>query len=293
MIYHFFQIGWENPWNSLPVRPLFYILYLPLFFILPISEIFIYKIIWSVPYNKLLPPLLVKKVYNNEVLGYSGEVFLYWWGRSELGKSNIDVMRSIKDNNVISVIVSTLFTLIILFIFFETNPTVFSRWMHKIPDSQVYYIVILVAVITGLIIKFKRYIISLSLISSLEIFGIHFLRHVLVVVIQIYQWHIILPEISYHIWFTFVVAQILLAMLPFVPNKDLLFISISISMSTVLEAPLAAVAAILLVNSVCDRVLHLSIYSYYEFIVRRRKNFADFQTAEIGATVTPQLNTDM
>ncbi len=293
MIYHFFEIGWVNLWKSLPVKPLFYILYLPLFFILPFTELFIYKFIRSIPYKKLLPPLLVKKVYNNEVLGYSGEVFLFWWARKELGKSNIDVMRSIKDNNVISVIVSTLFTLIILIIFFETNPTVSNRWAQKIPENQLNYTVISIAVIAVLVIKFKRYIISLSLVSSLEIFGIHYLRHVLVVVIQIYQWHIILPAISLHIWFTFVVAQIVLAMLPFVPNKDLLFISISISMSTMLEAPLAAVTAILLVNSILDRSLHLSIYSYYEFIFKRKMDFTDLQVPEILTTPNPQLSADI
>ncbi|HKI44684.1 MAG TPA: hypothetical protein VKA08_05030 [Balneolales bacterium] len=277
MIVHFFEIGLGNIWNNLPVKPLFYILYLPLFFLLPLSEVFIYKIIWPVSYRKLFTALLVKKVYNSEVLGYSGEVFLFWWVRKEIGGNSTDIMRLIKDNNVLSAIVSTLFTIIILFIFFETNPTVFNSWVQKIADSQLYFLIISAGIVAALVIKFKKYIISLSLLSSLEIFAIHFLRHVLLVVIQIYQWHIILPEISLHIWFTFVVAQIVLAILPFVPNKDLLFISISISMSTMLQAPLAAVTAILLVNSVMDRTLHLVIYSYYQFFTQKKKILTDLQ----------------
>ena len=279
MVVHFFEIGWGNLWNNLPVKPLFYILYLPLFFLLPLSEGIIYKIIWPVSYRKLFTALLVKKVYNSEVLGYSGEVFLFWWVRKETGGNSTDIMRLIKDNNVISAIVSSLFTIVILFIFFETNPTIFNSWVQKIPDSQLYFLIISAGIVTVLAIKFKKYIISLSLISSLEIFAIHFLRHVLLVVIQIYQWHIILPEISLHIWFTFIVAQIVLAILPFVPNKDLLFISISISMSTMLQAPLAAVTAILLVNSVLDRTLHLIIYSYYQFFTQKKKMLTDLQPA--------------
>ena len=295
ILVQFFEIGWDKLLGSLPAKPLFYILYLPLFFLLPFSEVIIYKIIWSVSFRRLFTALLVKKVYNSEVLGYSGEVFLFWWVRKEIDRSNIDVMRIIKDNNVISAIVSTLFTIIILFVFFETNPTVFNSWIRKIPDGQLYFLIISAVVITALVIKFKKYIISLSLISSLEIFSIHFIRHILLVVIQIYQWHIILPQISLHVWFTFVVAQMVLAILPFVPNKDLLFISISISMSTILQAPLAAVTAILLVNSVLDRTLHLSIYSWYQFLAQKKKAFADLSPESVSAikksTVSPGVET--
>ena len=293
MVVHFFEIGWGNLWKSLPQRPLFYILYFPLFFMLPLSEVIIYKIIWPVSYRKLFTALLVKKVYNSEVLGYSGEVFLFWWVRKDVGGSNTDIMRLIKDNNVISAIVSTLFTVIILLIFFETNPTIFNSWVQKIPDSQLYFLIISAGILTALVIKFKKYIISLSLISSLEIFAIHFLRHVLLVVIQIYQWHIILPEISLHVWFTFVVAQIVLAILPFVPNKDLLFISISMSMSAMLQAPLAAVTAILLVNSVMDRTMHLIIYSYYQFITQKKKMITNLQTESPESLQKTAVPTDV
>lgn len=280
IIYQFFKIGWLNLLHSLPGNPFFYILYLPLFFLLPLTEVIIYKIIWSVPAKKLFPALLIKKVYNNEVMGYSGEVFLFLWGKRTLGKKNIDVLRNIKDNNVISVIVSILFTVIILIIFLETNPTIFSTWTRKIPNNQIYYTGISIVIIISLIIKFKRYIISLPFVTSLEIFGIHFIRHVLAVVIQIYQWHIILPEISLHVWFTYIVAQITLSMLPIIPNKDLLFISISMSMATMLGAPLAAIAAILLVNSVFDRTLHMGFYFYYQFLAQRKEEFTFLQAQE-------------
>ena len=53
LIWQLTNIGWLKVWKSLPTHPLFYILFLLIYFSLPLVEIFIYKLtfylldVWS------------------------------------------------------------------------------------------------------------------------------------------------------------------------------------------------------------------------------------------------------
>jgi len=263
LIYQFMQIGWLKVLSSLPTNPLFYLLYIPLFFQLPGSELFIYRILWGIRIGDIWPALLVKKVYNNDVVGYSGEVFLFNWANRSLRKKSVELMRDVKDNNVISSIISTIVTLIVLLLFFKSNPGIFTRWFQKIPNNQLWYIVISLAILSFLIYKFRKYLVSLPLKTSLKISFIHFIRHCVGFIIQVYQWHIVLPHVPMYVWFTFMAVQLIITRLPFLPNVDLIFLTVSIKLTQAMGAPLASVTAIMTVNSVMGKALNISIYSYF------------------------------
>lgn len=283
MIYRFSEIGWGNIYHSLPTNPWFYVLYIPLFFSLPFSEIFIYRALWTVSRKRLGTALLVKKVFNHDILGYSGEVFLFWWARQELHLKDGEVMRDIKDNNVISVVVSMLSTLFALLLFLTTTPAVFTKWFHKIPDGQWYFVGISAVILAGLIYRFRKQIFSLSLKTSATIFSIHLIRHVAVFVIQIYQWHVVLPDVPFYVWFTFMALLLVVTRLPFLPNIDLLFLTISYSLSKIIGAPIAGVMAMLAVNSVLDRILHFFIFIYYQTVIRKREAYAKIDRAALAS----------
>lgn len=264
LLYQFWEIGWEKVLASLPVNPFFYLLYVPIFLLLPGSELYIYRILWKTRFREIFPVLLVKKVYNNDVVGYSGEIFLFNWANRTLNKKNIDLLRDIKDNNVISSIISTVVTLIALFIFFETNPEIFNRWFQKIPNNELWYILISSIILTIIVYKFRKFLVSLPLKTSLRISFIHFIRHCLVLGIQIYQWHIVLPNVPMYVWFTFIAVQLVMTRLPFLPSVDLIFLSLSIKLTQIMGEPLAAITAIMTINSVMGKALHLGIYSYFQ-----------------------------
>lgn len=269
LVYQFWQIGWENVLKSLPTAPGFYLLYIPIFFLLPISELFIYRILWKTKFRDLWPVLLVKKVYNRDVIGYSGEVFLFNWASSFVGKRKMELLRDIKDNNVISSIVSTLMTLIVLLIFFKSDPGTFTRWFQKIPNSEIWYILISVIIIAALIYKFRKYLISQPLNTSLKISLIHFSRHCIGFILKVYQWHIALPKVPLYVWFTFMAIQLVMTRLPFLPNMDLIFLGLSIKVGQALGAPLASITAMMSINSIMGRTLNLSTYSYFQFLSPR------------------------
>lgn len=270
LIYQLWQIGWEKVLHSLPTNPFFYLLYIPIFFLLPGSELFIYRVLWGTRFRDIWPTLLVKKVYNSDVVGYSGEIYLFNWANKSLDKRNLDLLRDIKDNNVISSIVSTLVTLIVLLLFFETNPETFNRWFQKIPNNELWYILISLGILSILIYKFRKYLVSLPLYKSSQVFLMHFGRHCLGFFLQVYQWHIVLPNVPMYIWFTFIAVQLVMTRLPILPNIDLIFLSISIKLTQVMGAPLAAITAIMTINSVMGKALHLSIYSYFQMLPNKK-----------------------
>lgn len=81
LVYQLSNIGWISVWQSLPVQPLFYILFLLLFVQLPLFEVLIYRLIWTFDTLKSIPVFLLKRVYNKDVIGYSGEVYFFAWAK--------------------------------------------------------------------------------------------------------------------------------------------------------------------------------------------------------------------
>lgn len=270
LLYQFSQVGWIKIYHSLPTQISFYLLFFPIFFILPISELFIYRILWGVRFRDIWPALLVKKVYNSDVMGYSGEVYLFQWANKSLSLDKTKIIKDVKDNNIISSIVSIIATIIALFLFFEYNPFFFYKWFNKIPNNQLYFWLIATVIIVFLFVRFRSYIFSLPGKTSMEIFSVHFIRHIIAFLLQVYQWHLVLPNVPVYVWITFMAVLLVMTRLPFLPNIDLLFVSISINITKSLGAPLAAISALLALNSILGKILHFFIYLYFNTVAKNK-----------------------
>ncbi|HKI44162.1 MAG TPA: hypothetical protein VKA08_02400 [Balneolales bacterium] len=261
LLYQLTEIGWENVWKSLPVDPLFYVLLLILYLALPVSQIFVYGLIWKFPKLKSFLVFLLMKVYNQNVVGYSGEVYLYFWARKNVPKKDIELLKDIKDNNILSSISSTIIAVGLLSAFFLTDQIALFKWL---PTPNSWYITagIIVLIILGfLIYKFRHFIISMPYKTAGSIFGIHSVRLLFIQFIQILQWHIELPKIPLHIWFTFVAIQLIMSRIPFLPNQDLLFFGTSIKLTGVMHIPKAEIAGLLLANQVVGKLISFALFS--------------------------------
>ena len=81
LLYELRDISWTEIGAALPTNPLFYLLFLVLYFLLPVAECFVYRITWTFEAWKSFPAFVKKRIYNNDILGYSGEVYFYTWAR--------------------------------------------------------------------------------------------------------------------------------------------------------------------------------------------------------------------
>mgnify|MGYP000362664629 CR=1 FL=1 len=260
LVYELTKIGWLNVWKSLPTSPTFYLLFVFLYLSLPLFEVFIYRITWSYNVVKAFPIFLLKKIYNKDLLGYSGEVYFFLWARKFLGLKNSQVLKTIKDNNIISSIASTLVSLGLLAAFFFTGQIKIVEWLGN--QNQIYVIggALLIVIITALFIRFRHYVISMPMKTAFSIFGIQIFRLLLGQSINLLMYIVVIPSTPFYVWFTLLSVEIILSRIPVLPNRDLIFTGAGISLSSQLQVPETELAALLVVKSVLNKVGNFAIF---------------------------------
>jgi hypothetical protein len=260
LVYELTHIGWRNVWQSLPTNPVFYILFVFLYLSLPIFEVFIYRLTWDYNMIKAFPIFLLKKIYNKDLLGYSGEVYFYFWAHKFLGLKNSQIMRTIKDNNIISSIASTLVSIGLLAAFLFTGQIKIVEWLGN--QNQIYLIggVLFTIILMMLFIRFRHYVISMPMKTAFTIFGIQNFRLLLGQTINLLLYVVVIPATPFYVWFTLMSIEIIYSRIPFLPNRDLLFAGTGISLSSQLQVPETELAALLIVKSVLNKVGNFAIF---------------------------------
>jgi len=260
IVYQIFDIGWGEVMRSLPDVPLFYILFVVLYLSLPVAEVFIYREVWPLKRKDLFRAFITKKVYNDEVMGYSGELFLFIWGRKRLNKPELDVLKNVRDNNILSAITSTTvaFTLVGVLVF--TGVLNLEDVIGRVDLAYFITAGVIIAVFVALLIQFRRYVFGLPLKSALKVGGIYVIRFVVHNTLLVVQWAVVIPDTPLSIWFIFLAIVIVVNRIPFLPSRDLVFLWAGIELSRMLEMATASVAAMLLVSSALKKVTNLVLF---------------------------------
>ncbi|MEX0720788.1 MAG: hypothetical protein WD059_08985 [Balneolaceae bacterium] len=255
------ELGWSKFFKSLPVNPLFYLIFLINYFLLPVSEIFSYGISWKIKVKESFSVFIKKRVYNKDVLGYSGEVQLFAWARKKLGKSDKEIFKVIRDNNILSSVASTTIAFFLLLIFFATDQISLFDYLKR--ENLFTYIAMgIIVIIIGVVLyRFRRYFFSMSRKVALSVLGIHTTRFMLVNILQVVQWYVVMPEIPLRIWFTYLSMTLILSRIPFLPNKDLVFIGASIEISKLINVSTAGIAGLFIAQNVLDKLLNAILFT--------------------------------
>ena len=117
LCFQLYDVGVIDVLISLPENPFFYLIIIVIYFSLPLSEIFIYRVKWKFDSWQAFFVFIKKKVVNAEIFGYAGEIYFLNWARKEL-KIPVDKAFSfIKDNNILSSISSNSVSIILLIFF--------------------------------------------------------------------------------------------------------------------------------------------------------------------------------
>jgi len=266
IVYQLYLIGWQEVIRSLPTQPLFYILFFVLYLSLPTAEVFIYQQVWKVKKWDSFKAFLTKRVYNDEVMGYSGEFYLFMWGRRFLDKKDTEILKNVRDNNILSSVTSNLMAFILV------GVLVFAGIINiedLVDDVNLVYLatgILIFIVFVVLFIQFRRYLFALSLKKSIIVFSIYLIRFMIHHGLMIVQWAVVIPNTPLSIWFTFLAIIIIVNRIPFIPSRDLVFMWAGIELSRALNMATAAVAGMLLVSSALKKVTNLILFlliNYY------------------------------
>lgn len=270
LLYQIISIGLQNILSELPVQPLFYLIFLIIYFALPVTEYFTYNISWKIGFWKSQEIFLKKRVYNKTVLGYSGEVQLFFWLQKHLGVAKKEAFEVVRDNNTLSTLASTGVAVGLLSIFLLTGRLSIFDWIEY--DPLIVAPIAAAALIVGIIIfrKFREYLFSMNRKQALTIFSLHSGRMLMLTIFQVLQWYVVMPEVDFQIWFTIVAIQLILSRIPFLPNKDLIFIGTSLEFGQHVDISTAGLAGLLLVNHILDKVMNVLVFFYLS--LRERRN---------------------
>lgn len=256
--YQIYQIGFVEIIEALPRIPQFYIIFLGIYALLPLSELLIYRTILPVPAKEGFLAFFRKKILNTDVVGYSGEAYLFLWMRDHIPVETKRIFQVIKDNTILSSIAST-FTAIFLMTVFAITGTV--DFLSVIPtNTAIFILCLLVAILIGLFF-FGNRLISMSTKAALKIYGIHQIRLFIVYGLEVMNWSLVVPSVPWNIWFTLLALKIIASRIPFLPSQDVLFVAVGIEFSKHLAVSTAAIGGVLLAGSILSKVISLVFFS--------------------------------
>jgi len=262
LIYQLTQVGWVEVLRSLPTNPLFYVLQLVIYMALPISELFIYKKPWKFKIGEGLPVFIYKKIYNSDVITYSGEIYLYYWAKKKFSYTRKEIIAVIRDNNILSTVSSTMIAVLLIGVFLTFGHIGFNDIIGREGRIWLPWVLLVITVLGGIAWHYRRLWFSLSRREALYILSVHTLRLLAVHALELLQWVVAIPMVSMTNWFSLMAAKIATSRIPLLPNKDLIFVSIVIGLSGTFGIPQAELASMLLVSSVMNKLMNVGFFTW-------------------------------
>ncbi len=247
-------IGWDTIARVWPSSRLFYLLFAGSYIGPIATEIIIYRRLWNVGVD-VAPVFFRKRVMNEALFGYSGEAYAVWWANSH-ASSRYTPLQVVKDVNILSGIVSNLGTLALLgaTLLLADGVRLASAASAARGPAMLGAMAFLLAVTLFLLIKPKLF--SLPPRTRAFIAAMHTLRLVTGVMMMMALWSVALPGHGLALWLTLAAWRNFIARLPFLPQKDLLFVNLAI---LALGHSGRDVAAILALVSAMTLVAHLAV----------------------------------
>lgn len=281
LIYRLSLIGWGELWTSLPQTPYFYLTVLLMYCLLPVSESLIYGMAWEVKPWTTLPVLLRKRVLNADVLGYSGEAYLFAHAQKNVDKPAREIGLVIKDNLILSGVISVASATVLLVGLLLSGYVALDAILGNPAPGYLAVIAFALILVAALFVQFRRSIFHLTESLLAKIAGLHVARFLLSYVLQVIQWWVVLPDVSFSAWATLLVVLTVMNRIPFLPSRDLIFAGAGIELSAALGIPVAPVAGMLLVRSGIDRVLNFGLFT--ATTVWEQRNGASIETDDVAA----------
>lgn len=247
-------IGWDTIARVWPSSPLFYLLFAGSYLGPILTELIIYGRLWNVGIEAT-PLFFRKRVMNEALFGYSGEAYAIWWAKTHT-HGPYDPLTVVKDVNLLSGIVSNLGTLALLAATLLLANGVRLAAAAAAARGPAIMVAMAIILTVTLVILFRPKLFSLAPRTRAFIASLHAIRLVTGVMMMMALWSVALPGHGWALWLTLAAWRNFIARLPFVPNKDLLFVNLAILS---LGHSGREVAAILALVSAMTLVAHLTV----------------------------------
>jgi hypothetical protein len=188
----------------------------------PVFDWLIYHRLWRVGWSGFAA-LLRKKVSNELLLGYLGEVQFYAWARSRLD-SVAAPFAAVKDVTILSALTGNLATLAMLALAWR----LVGHGQLGMETRTVFLSLGVVLATSLAILLFRARLFSLPRPTLWWISAVHALRIVALIGLAAWMWHLVLPDVAYWLWLVLATLRMLVSRLPMIPNKDVVFAGLAV-----------------------------------------------------------------
>ncbi|TPG21723.1 hypothetical protein EAH87_04560 [Sphingomonas koreensis] len=201
----------------------FWLVFLIAYATTPASEWVIYRRLWTIPSTGFVA-LLRKRVANEILLGYIGEVYFYAWVRRTGLITQNAPFGAIKDVAILSALVGNAVTLVMLAV---TLPF-FGLLQLDIGGKAILGSLGVLAVTSFAMLLLRKRLFTLPRAELRYIAAIHLARILTTTSLTALMWHLVLPSVGMIWWLILATLRQLLSRLPLMPNKDLAFVGLAI-----------------------------------------------------------------
>ena len=207
-------------WRLVPSSPSFWLVFFAYYCATPATEWIIYRRLWGLPPSGILP-LLRKRIANEIVLGYAGDLYFYAWARRRAHIVGAP-FGAVKDVAILSALAGNVITLIIVALAWP----LFS-WSAVGPHAAIGSSVAILVVTMLMPLLLRRQLFSLPRTELRFVLCAQTLRVITTAGLAGLMWHLALPQVALSWWLLLAAASQLLSRLPLFPNKDFIFAAVA------------------------------------------------------------------
>lgn len=245
VLYQLSSLDLQRIIAMIPASPLFWLVFAVFYLAQPGSDWIIFRRLWKIPIAGV--GALIRKTVSNELLvSYLGEVQFYSWARRN-GRMSAAPFGAVKDVAILSALAGNAVTLAMLVLTYPLMNAINA----DLPVRMIALSLAALLVTSAIPMVWRRRVFSLPRRQLWFAFNVHVGRLIVTTVLSALLWVLILPSVPFA-WVMFLATmRLLIARLPFMPNKDLVFAGLAallVGTSGDIAALMAMIAGLLLLT---------------------------------------------
>ncbi len=244
------RFGLDGIAAAAPDNPLFYVLFLCVYLNNPVGDFAIFRGLWRIPFAGGLAALLKKRIANDVVVGYSGDLYFYLWARQNAPMVAAP-FGAVKDVAILSAIAGNGLSLVMLALALSLGGALMTDYQYRIAAGSF----AIIAAISLPFLIFSNRVFSLRVDKLWFVFGVHALRIVTGFIFLAAAWHVAMPSVAVGMWMFLAAARLLASRIPLASNSDLLFATFAIMLIGEGEA----LSQLIAFSAACTLMLHAAL----------------------------------
>lgn len=260
LIHRLGQIGWGEILVNLPDSPFFYMFSVALFSVPVFCEWQSYRIVTERNIPNAVGVFSRKRAYNEALLSMAGEVYLTSRLAALDGFNHRKALIAIKDNNIVSALVSNSWTLALVGMVAIAGRSDILLKIWELSPLVVGAFTVICLLVYILSFAFFRRLTSLNISVLVKIGSIHLAKVAIATSLLVLQWKSALPSEALQTWIIFVTVYLLLKRIPGLPNAELIFLGVGLSLAGFAQGTTQEVAAMLVAAAAMMQLVHFTVF---------------------------------